>query len=127
MKEEDSNGLKDFILYKESLVLSTLGWEIYLNLPLRLQIHPGSQFLRAIDSIGANIAEGFGRYHFKDSIKFYYYARGSNFETKFWLRLLYDRKLIEKEVMMVLAQRLEKQGVMINKLINATKNNTNSK
>jgi four helix bundle protein len=35
------------------------------------------QLRRASSSIGANIAEGFDRYHFNDKKKFYYYARGS--------------------------------------------------
>jgi len=29
----------------------------------------GEQFIDAVDSISANIAEGFGRYHKKDKIK----------------------------------------------------------
>ena len=33
-------------------------------------------------SIAANIAEGFGRFYFKDKIRFYYNARGSLEETK---------------------------------------------
>ncbi|MBA4411197.1 MAG: four helix bundle protein [Bacteroidota bacterium] len=41
----------------------------------------GAQFIEAADSISANIAEGFGRYHKKDKIKFYYYSRGSTFES----------------------------------------------
>lgn len=35
------------------------------------------QIINAIDSISANIAEGFGRYGKKDKIKFYYYSFGS--------------------------------------------------
>lgn len=37
----------------------------------------GKQFVRSIDSVAANIAEGFGRYHYKESKHFYYYSRGS--------------------------------------------------
>jgi four helix bundle protein len=45
----------------------------------------GKQLSRASDSIGANIAESFGRFHFGEKIQFLYYARGSVFETKYWL------------------------------------------
>ena len=45
----------------------------------------GSQFVEAADSIAANIAEGCGRYFYKDRKRFYYYSRGSLMETKTWL------------------------------------------
>ena len=41
----------------------------------RYELH--SQILRASRSSTANIAEGWGRYHFKDNIKFLVNARGS--------------------------------------------------
>jgi len=44
----------------------------------------GSQFVNAMYSISANIAEGFGRYHKKDKIKFYRYAQGSIKECYDW-------------------------------------------
>jgi four helix bundle protein len=54
----------------------------------------GKQISRAADSIGANIAESFGRYHFGEKIQFLYYARGSVFETKYWLNRASVRELI---------------------------------
>ncbi len=45
----------------------------------------GKQLARAADSIGANIAESFGRFHFGEKLQFLYFARGSLFETKYWL------------------------------------------
>ena len=45
----------------------------------------GKQLRRAVDSIGANISESFGRFHFGEKLQFLYYARGSLFETKYWL------------------------------------------
>lgn len=44
----------------------------------------GSQYISCVDSISANIAEGYGRYFFKDKIKFYYYSRGSALEAYCW-------------------------------------------
>ncbi|MEZ4887390.1 MAG: four helix bundle protein [Chitinophagales bacterium] len=41
----------------------------------------GKQYVTAVYSISANIAEGFGRYHKKDKIKFYRYMTGSLHET----------------------------------------------
>lgn len=54
----------------------------------------GGQLARAVDSIGANIAEAFGRFHFGEKLQFLYYARGSLFETKYWLNRARTRELM---------------------------------
>ncbi len=45
----------------------------------------GKQLVKASDSVSANISEGFGRFHFKETRQFSYFARGSLYETKTWL------------------------------------------
>ncbi|NIM93477.1 MAG: four helix bundle protein [Anaerolineales bacterium] len=55
----------------------------------------GKQLARAGDSIGANIAEAYGRYHYGEKIRFLYYARGSLLETKYWLNRALSRKLLD--------------------------------
>jgi len=62
----------------------------------------GKQLVRAVDGIGANIAEGTGRGSFQDNRRFVKIARGSLNETKFWLRRAYHRKLLTKEQAMYL-------------------------
>lgn len=54
----------------------------------------GKQITRAADSIGANISESFGRFHFGEKLQFLYYARGSIFETKYWLNRVKTRNLM---------------------------------
>ena len=80
----------------------------------------GSQWIRAIDSIGANIAEGYGRYHYKDKIKFYYNARGSLWEGKHWLLLLYKRMLISEEDFQKNLSILNAMGKQLNAFISTT-------
>jgi len=46
----------------------------------------GKQMARSADSISANIAEGYGRYHYKENRNFCYFSRGSIIETKGWLK-----------------------------------------
>ena len=84
-------------VYNCSLKISDWAWQIYLELPKTYRFHIGSQFLDAADSIGANIAEGYGRYHYKESINFNNYARGSAFETRHWLNRLFSRQLVKTE------------------------------
>ncbi len=57
----------------------------------------GKQLARAADSIGANIAESFGRFHFGEKLQFLYFARGSLFETKYWLNRVLARGLMPTE------------------------------
>lgn len=83
-----------------SLKISDLAWLVYLELPNTFRYQIGSQFLDAADSIGANIAEGYGRYHYKESINFNNYARGSAFETRHWLNLIFSRQLVKKNIPM---------------------------
>jgi len=56
----------------------------------------GKQIVRSADSISANIAEGYGRYFYKESKQFYFYSRGSIQETKSWLGKCKRRKIIKE-------------------------------
>jgi four helix bundle protein len=47
-----------------------------------------------LDSIGANIAEGYGRQFFKENRQFCFYSRGSILETKTWIKKAKNRNLI---------------------------------
>jgi len=58
----------------------------------------GKQLVRAADSISANIAEGYGRYFYKESKQFYFYSRGSIQETKYWSSKCLRKKIISSDV-----------------------------
>ena len=89
--------LKELEVYKLARKLSKLGWEVYQEMDWQTKKIIGEQFISSLDSIGANIAEGYGRYHYLDQIKFYYNARGSLREScEHWLELLKERKIIKE-------------------------------
>lgn len=87
----------------------------------------GKQLTRAADSISANIAEGYGRYYFKESKQFYFYARDSIQETKSWLSKCQRRKLIEDSICIVLLQEAEKILAMLNAYIKFVANSQKPK
>lgn len=68
----------------------------------------GKQVVRAVDGIGANIAEGIGRYSYADNRRFVLMARGSLYETRHWLRRAYKRGLLSKDDVRILAGLVDK-------------------
>lgn len=78
----------------------------------------GDQWIRAIDSISANIAEAYGRYHYLDKNKFYYNARGSLYESLDWTEKLHERDEITTS---------DKQYIIKNLLVVKRKLNTQIK
>lgn len=89
--------LNDIGCYKRSLNLSNYVWDIVVSWEWFAKRTVGSQFVESIDSISANIAEGFGRYGKKDKIKFYYYSFGSVKESLDWNEKSKSRKLLTPE------------------------------
>ncbi|NMB56496.1 four helix bundle protein [Candidatus Beckwithbacteria bacterium] len=83
--------------YKIAFNISNYIWEIIIKWDNFSRNSFGSQLVRSIDSISANIAEGFGRYSKKDKIKFYRYSFGSLKETQDWIQKAKIRKLINNE------------------------------
>ena len=81
-----------------------------------------SQLRRAASSIGANIAEGFERYHFNDKIRFYYQARGSLAEVQNFLLLAKDLGYIQIEECKKLGEMANEIRMLINGLIRSIEN-----
>ena len=77
----------------------------------------GKQLVRSADSIAANIAEGFGRYHYKENKNFCYFSRGSIIETKSWLKKSNTRQLLSKDQFEELFQKLEVIQIKLNAYI----------
>ena len=114
--------LTDIEIYIITEELSNLIWGIVKQWNYFEKETLGKQLVRSADSISANIAEAYGRYHYKDRQKFGYYARGSFEETKSWLRKSYQRKLLNDSQMEILNTYVKQIGPKLNSLINTFKN-----
>jgi four helix bundle protein len=55
------------------------------------------QLIRASRSVSDNIAEGYGRFHYKDKARFCFMARGSLVEVKNHLFTALDEEMIEQQ------------------------------
>ncbi|MFW5974768.1 MAG: four helix bundle protein [Bacteroidota bacterium] len=74
--------------------------DIYLfmnELEIKKEYELKSQLKRAALSVMNNIAEGFGRYHRKDFIKYLDYSSGSSSEVKSMMYLMEDLELIKQD------------------------------
>lgn len=77
----------------------------------------GKQIVKAADSISANIAEGYGRFHYKENKNFCYFSRGSIIETKGWLKKSKTRKLLSEEQFNLLFEELQTIHLKLNAYI----------
>ena len=82
----------------------------------------GKQIVRSADSIGANIAEGNGRYSYKDNQRFVRIAKGSLNETRHWLRRAYTRNLLTEEQIKNLKPTIEELTLKLNGYLRYLKN-----
>jgi len=112
--------LNDISAYKKAFTLSNYVWKIVVKWRWFAKQTVGCQFVRAVDSITANIAEGFGRYHKKDKIRFYKIGHGSITESLDWNQKAKERELLEEKEYRYILKELKSLPKEINHLINFT-------
>jgi len=71
--------LEDLGVYRIALDIREEIWHLVEPWEAFAKHTVGNQHVRSADSIGANIAEGFGRFHYKENKMFCYYAPGVPF------------------------------------------------
>jgi four helix bundle protein len=118
----------DLEVYKLARELSKIGWEIYQKLNWQDKKIIGDQFITSTDSFGANLVEGYKRYHYLDKIKFYYNARASFAEANdYWIELLLERKMVDRKQYDNYKKVADKCSLKIQNFISATFKSKNEK
>lgn len=116
----------DLEIYQLANSLSVKVYKITSNFPSGEKFGIVNQLRRATASVGANIAESFGRYHYKDKVNFLYHARGSLLEVQHFLILSKELKFIEQKALGSLLKEITNLGVKLNNYITAiTKSHSN--
>ena len=77
MAESEQRGFEDLECYKLALNVVREAYQVAQSLPSEEKYNLADQLRRAAASVTLNIAEGYGRYHYLDSLRFFYIARGS--------------------------------------------------
>jgi four helix bundle protein len=128
MESQSFIELKNLEVYQLSRKLSSIAWVIFCRMNFEDKKHIGDQFLRAVDSIGANVAEGYGRYHYLDKVRFYYNSRGSHYEAfTHWLELMFEREKISEAEFASISETALILRVKLNNFITATSKNARKK
>lgn len=73
-----------------------------------------SQLRRAVQSIPANIAEGYGRYYYQEGVRFCYIARGSTEECLTFLTLAFEFGYMPEDLFKSLSSDLHELQRLIN-------------
>ena len=98
MENVDYIKLKDLQVYQLARKLSKIAWSIFSQMTYEEKKIIGDQFIRSADSVGANITEGYARFHYRDKVRFYLYSRGSLSEAvEHWAELMLEREIITQE------------------------------
>ena len=91
--------------------------QVIPHLPADEKWNLTQQLKRSAQSIPANIAEGHGRFHFLDNVRFCYIARGSLTEVQSHISLAHDLGFISDEIYHRVTIDAESIGKQLNNYI----------
>ena len=107
-------GLETLLVWQKSLAFAVeICKTILPKLPVQEKWSLVDQLRRSTQSIPANIAEGYGRFYFQESVRFCYIARGSLEETFSHLTLAHKLNYLDDETY----KRLNGQIVELRRMI----------
>ena len=109
--------LSELKVYRAAMDIGERVWAVVEQWQWFARDTVGKQWVRAADSMAANLSEGYGRFFYKENRQFTYYARGSLFETTTWLEKAHNRNLIAETSYASLRKDLESLAVRLNNYI----------
>ncbi|OPZ21042.1 MAG: hypothetical protein BWZ03_00798 [bacterium ADurb.BinA186] len=110
------NKLEDLIVWQEAKKLLIDVYSLTKKFPADEKYNLVKHIKECARNIPGNIAEGFGRFHYQDSARFYRIARGSLNELKSDIYCSLDLSYIDKADF----ENISKQVEYVGKLLNGT-------
>ncbi len=119
--------LKDLEVYQLARKLSSIAWNIYSKMSSKMSYEEkkiiGNQFIQSVDSVGANIAEGYARFHYFEKVEFYHISRASLSEAiEHWAELMLERNIVSNPIYQELMEIHKPLQVKLNNFITSTLN-----
>lgn len=121
MKNGKIEKFTDLNVWKEGHKLVLMIYQITKGFPREELYSLVDQMRRAVASITANIAEGFGRHSFKEKVQFYYLSKGSLNELKNFLLIAKDIGYLSQEEFAKLAEQTNIVDQLLQGLIKKSK------
>jgi four helix bundle protein len=108
MKEVSEKGLNSLLVWQKGRQLVK---EVYQHVLPRLPVEEkwvlSDQLRRSVQSVPANIAEGYGRFYYQEGIRFSYLARGSLEVTYSHITTAYDLGYIPDDVFSTMVDEIQ--------------------
>ena len=117
--------VKDFDeleVYKLAEDLTIFVYKLIKDFPKEERYNVIEQTKKASCSIGANVAEGYGRFHYKENIQFCRQARGSLAEVKHFMKLAKELKYISTDLYEEFLKKYDTLKIKLNNYINSIGN-----
>lgn len=121
-KTAQINTYKDLIVYQKARSLTLDIVKYFSNKRVgKTKVFLVDQLFRAVSSIGANLAEGFGRNYSKNFRQFVGISRGSAFEVEYWLEIILELNEFDKFTIQNFIERNVEICKMLSGLMNRMK------
>lgn len=117
--------IEDTRVFTQFLEVAGKCWNAVDSWPTYARDTVGKQLVRAIDSVGANLVEGDGRYRDTDALHFFVIASMSAREARYWLRIAADRHLVDQDKAREMLDVIETASRELNALIAYRRNHLN--
>ena len=113
MKNGKIQTFTDLNVWKEGHKLVIMVYVVTKGFPREELYSLVDQMRRAVASVTANIAEGFGRQSYKEKVQFYYLAKGSLLELKNFILIAKDAGYLSEEEF----RKLSNQANIVDQLL----------
>ena len=123
MSENSHQGFTDLEVWKKARILKNEIMELTKSFPKEEKLRLSDQLIRASRSINANIAEGHGRFSYKDQLHFCIQARGSLSETLNHLIDAFDWSYISQGQLDIWKMKIEEIRRLLNGYISFLRKN----
>ncbi len=101
-------------VWKQARVIRRYISELVKSFPAEEKYRLTDQIIRSLRSVGNNLAEGHGRFHYQDNIRFCIMARGSLTETLDHLLVALDEKIITDDILQAFQTEYESSLKLLN-------------